>query len=331
MRVPIAILFLIGTVCSAQLVRDFRPYRAVGVGLVADAAYSVKKLNVPVTGLYSVSGDHMEEAMNSYFQTSGTTGLVYLAGLEKTLIGTFLSISPVTALTTMAQIIAAESNTQFRYYMFYVPVRSSYSIQAFLKGDWDRPCNRVVISGPTGALALDYNEQLGSNQHKIFSLTLDPGIYSAMVGLGGGSSILLHTAGDLEGVMLDSPTTISWSMPVVVQQNLYNLLNYLPNPGDSANLSITFVGYPSGNSPNIIDGSPIIYSGIRAANVAVITGLNGESLGTPSAINKAITFIEPQIGLLAPPTFNGSTAVFSVVRLDDLIWTDDPCPDGNCY
>lgn len=331
MRLPVAILFLIGTICSAQLVRDFRPYRAVGVGLVADAAYSVKKLNVPITGLYSVSGDRMEEATNSYFQTAGTTGLVYLAGLEQTLIGTLLSISPVTALTTMAQIIAAESNTQFRYYMFYVPVRSNYSIQAFLKGDWDRPRNRFVIVGPTGVLALNYEEQLGSNQHRIFSLTLDPGIYTAMVGLGGGSSILLHTAGDLEGVMLDSPTTISWSMPVVVQQSLYNLLNYLPNPGDIANLTITFSGYPSGNSPNIIDGSPIVYSGIRAASAAVITGLNGESLGTPRAINKPITFIEPQVSLLSSPIFNGSTATFTVLRLDDLIWIDDPCPDGSCY
>ena len=331
MRIPVAILFLIGSICSAQLIRDFRPYRAVGAGLVADAAYSVKKMNVPITNLYSVSGDHMEDAMNSYFQTSGTTGLVYMAGLEKTLIGTFLNISPVTALTAMAQIIAADSNTQFRYYMFYVPVRSNYSVQAFLKGDWDRPRNRVVITAPTGATVLNYEEQLGSNQHRVFSLTLEPGIYTAMVGLGGGSSILFHTAGDLEGVMLDSPTTISWSMAVVVQQNIYNLLDYLPNPGSTANLPITFYGYPSGNSSNIIDGSPITYSGVRAANAAVITGLNGEAIGTPRAVNKPITFIEPQIGLLSQPIFDGVTAIFPVIRYEDLVWTDDPCPDGSCY
>lgn len=232
MRLIPTLLFLAGgSVCSAQLVRDFTEYRAIGIGLIADAKYSVRKMNIPITGMYSVSGDHMEDATNSYFITSGTTGLAYMAGIEKTLIGSLLSISPLTALTTMGQIIAAESNTQFRYYAFYVPVRANCTVSAYLVGDWDRPRNRVVITSQSGNRVLDYNEQLGSSQYKIFQLTLDPGIHIAMVGLGGGSSVLLHSAGELRVVMLDSPTTLTWTMPVIIQQNVFKLTSYLPSQG----------------------------------------------------------------------------------------------------
>lgn len=315
------------TQANAQLVRNYTGYRAVVPMIIADANYPARRFNVPVKELYSVSGDHFDEVFGNIQQSIGGTSTYYGLGLEASAYATSLAsifsvISPWSVALWMAEIYAAEQNTQRRIYEFYVPVESDYNVTCYLKGDWDYPRNRVGIFDKNGNQVFNYDHQRSSDGLATFRVHMTAGIYSSVVALGSGSSILLHTAGNLQSVVMDSPNYIQWTTPFVVSEKRCKLIDYLPNVGSINYFDVNFGGYPS-NNPNLIDGT-VAYSNLRVSNSAPIGSLDGTPLGTPRAINKAITFILPMVSTVEPPTFNGVTAIFKVQRDADDIWTDDP-------
>ncbi len=171
----------------------------VTASLVCDANYSAKQFNINFIDVSGMSGDFSQQIMSSAVTSAVTTTVYYSLGMQNLSYafasGVALQIfSPWTVLFDAAEAFAAQSNTQARFYVFYVPVDGNYTILCNLKGDLDQPRNRVRLYDNAGNLYIDYNNQLSSDTTASFSVYLKAGPYSTVVGLGSGTSVLLHTA-----------------------------------------------------------------------------------------------------------------------------------------
>ncbi len=204
---------------------------AVSQGTVYDRVMAVKK--------YSNDLQNMGSSMES----AGTAAAAYA-----TMVATV-----VYAVGDML----AQNNIQWRGYFFHVPVGANYVITCQLKGGWDKPNNKVILSG-AGTTPIDYHEQLVSDRSKTWQLHLEPGPYYLSVGLGGGSSIVFHTAGTLGSVILTESNPVTFQVPMVLASSTVDVTSLMPNPGDTATVAVRLPTQDQVNAlqfPDLLDGS----------------------------------------------------------------------------
>lgn len=317
-------LILSWVALSAQIVRDFRPYRSVVTHLIADQTITARKYQISFATAGNMTPEGLaQQAMISASESALIDGATTISGLSSSELFSALGpvLGPIGAISmayNFAAFYGSISNTQSRSFQFYLPVRGLYVISCRLKGDWDRPNNKVKMIGPNG-IVIDYQEERSSDTSHIFGLILEPGSYALNVSLGSGSSSVFHTAGYLESVLLDDYTFNTWTAPVVVTGYRHALPAAV---GDQASLQVTFSGYPA-TVPGLLDGR-VSYANLRPAPQAILGSLDGTALGTVRAVNKPIEVIEPVIVTTGIPTFNGTTAIFMIQRVADLDWVEYP-------
>lgn len=224
---------------------------------------------------------------------------------------------------TALELYGSSSNTQNRYYTFYAPSDGNYKIACYLKGDWDYPRNRVVLYANNGQQLINFDEQLSYSGVRTFNLSLPKGNHFISVGLGGGSSVVLHTAGSLDSVQLDDSQERTWTLPMIVAANLTSLPSLLPIEGASAQFSVMFMGFPTVNNSNILEGQPIQFSNLRTTNDAGLGNMGGCTLTRYSTIGCRIT--RPTISSVICTYFDGTVANYQITRgTNEIIYLDPP-------
>ena len=207
-------------------------------------------------------------------------------------------------------------NMQHRDYSFLVPVAGPYRIVAHLTGDFDKPRNRVVLSGPTGTIQLD-DDNPSSDRDKAYTVNLTPGTYSLSMLLGTGWSATWHNAGTLSSVSLESPTPLAWNGEIVLAAGNANILANAPVPGTVFTATLPYTVPVTADFGNVLNGN-VQVDNIRPLPVVrqpnFVVTWNSEE---PSSI--CVTLCT--LGFESQPTLDGSKATYTFRRGPDLLRT----------
>lgn len=196
-----------------------------------------------------------------------------------------------------------------------------------IPGDIDKPCSIIKIYSIdiNGVSTLKYSEEIVTGNSMIFDrkIILPRGLCRVNVALGSGS-VKLHTAGTLNRAMLDHPTPVSWSISgVPATVGSFQMLNYLPNVGDTVDISLPYS--PAPRPSNMLNGS-VAYTNIRTAPAilpedATNAYLRLDFYGEPTEEELALLGTWPQLNMkLSPvgdPVMSGGSGVWRFTRLPD--------------
>lgn len=272
-------LLIIAIPCLGQSTLDYRNKTIMSCSVGAQANFSAKKMNIRFQekGVQWGGSDEVLRDIASSVATT-TAGSLLNFDSDQASIALLSWVQTLFPPTSVSYIIGAvrpiiynllaSNNIGNRTYLFFAPTRGTYRIQCDLKGDWDEPRNRVGIFSKTGQV-FSYDRQLVSDRTETFNLELESGPHWIVVGLGGGSSVLFHTAGRLSYVGLDDVTLRQWSVPVTTNFSKFNALSTLPAVGSTAILNVMFTE-PNPN-PDILDGSPVAYTNFFCQPVCFVT------------------------------------------------------------
>lgn len=245
--------------------RDNRPYDVAKLGISGTAHFSARKFKVEPKLLETSSyNGYFEKNIQSLVYNYRTTSngwsqaTEFIGGITKT------SGNAATALTAMAWttfgflVDTLQSfNIGHREYAFYAPVAGPYRVRAKLTGGWDKPRNRVIISGPEGSNQVDDDNPM-RDVTKDYWVHLEAGPHSVSVQLGSGESAVFHNAGTLEAIELDSPSPIQWETPVLVGYGQPLVTQLMPAPGDTATYTVNFTIPNKASFPNLLDGEVVV-------------------------------------------------------------------------
>lgn len=339
------------------LKRDFRPYQTITCNLVCDATITVPyKMAIPYYNNTNNKANVVNAANN--FVSNLKTAVDYSPGLSDTnsivfngttyltgdsieawfidtvfgdgasdyLIATAAEWQPyliwAQVIISAAQMYAASENVIYRTYDFYAPTNGTFTFNANVKGGWDNPNNKVAIFSMdrNGAQVFAWHESFASDRTVKIPVNLPKGGYRILVGLGGGSSAQFHTAGTLGGIVMTNPSPATWTMPATLNSLYAHLGDSLPYVGATTVFQVPFTGYP--NPALFLGGVP--GGSIHFSNPRAEPAVLADPSQTARAMNKPIEFFMGTLMNYAPPTFDGTTARFSVRRSDDVEWIDDP-------
>lgn len=262
-----------------QSTLDYRSKTTISCSIGAQANFSAKKMNIRFqeNGVqWGGSDDVIRDIASSVATTTAGSFVNFDSGqASSALIGWVNALFPPTSVSYIIGVVKpmilnmlASNNIGNRSYLFYAPVHGWYNIQCDLKGGWDLPRNRVGVYSSTSQV-ISYDHELSADQTVTFTQELDAGPYWVVVGLGGGSSVVFHTAGRMTYVGLNDTIVRSWSIPVVTNFNKYNALSTLPAIGNRAALSVAYT-QPRPNT-DILDGNPVTFTNQSCLSVCFVT------------------------------------------------------------
>ncbi len=206
-----------------------------------------------------------------------------------------------------------------RMYTFSVPTRANYALTVHFKGSLIKPRNTFRVTNASGQVfAADDNPS--GDENLTYNVTLDPGMYNAVVGLGSGASVAFHSAGSLDSVQLSEPQGISFTLPLTVAARTYTLQDSLPAAGAQGAFPVSLKDLPAAPvHPAILAGNPTVaLSNFRAdAHVYFPPVVSSVNLGgsTPYWVYTTL-FNKTEAAL---PTFDGFTATYFVQRGADFV------------
>lgn len=308
-------------------VHDMRSTRRAYLPILADATWTVKRMNLPFRQTaYADGRDYMSAYLDTMWELLDRNRWdllqgMYQGGAKATVaneIQGFMAEAAIRGLLAFAQAIG--DNTLSRTYTFVAPFDGEYAITCRLKGDGlIRPRNRVHVFGPEGDVMPPFDEALSSDRSQTFRVQLQKGSYSVNVAVGSGASNMFHAAGTLSSVLFDNPTYATYTATVEASAREVQLSPLLPEEGSSVTVSVP---YQPQQDPNIWDGY-IQYSNPRPgpAEVSIIQ----HSLFIPADPAKGWypgTYVFHQIHLNAsanPGEWAGSAAFFTLVRTADTL------------
>lgn len=279
-KASLLLLFLISiTPCVGQSTLDYRNKTTISCSIGAQANFSAKRMNIRFqeNGVqWGGSDDVIRDIASSAATTTAGSFVNFDSGqASSALIGWVSALFPPTSVSYIIAVVKpmilnmlASNNIGNRSYLFYAPTHGLYNIQCDLKGGWDLPRNRVGVYSSTSQV-ISYDHELSADQTVTFTQELDAGPYWVVVGLGGGSSVVFHTAGRMTYVGLNDTVLRSWSIPVVTNFNTYNALSTLPAIGSRATLSVSYT--QPGPNTDILDGNPVTFTNQSCLPVYFVT------------------------------------------------------------
>lgn len=280
LKVLLLILILISFFpCFSQSTLDYRNKTIISCSIGAQANFSAKRMNIRFQekGVqWGGSDDVIRDIATSAAQTTAGSFVNFDSSQSSSvLIGWMSALFPPTSVSYIIAVVKpmilnmlASNNIGSRSYLFYAPVHGWHNIQCDLKGGWDLPRNRVGVYSSTSQV-ISYDHELSADQTVTFTQELDPGPYWVVVGLGGGSSVVFHTAGRMAYAELNDTNLRNWSIPVVTNFNTYNALLTLPTIGSKATLSVPYT--QPGPNTDILDGNPVTFTNQSSLPVYFIT------------------------------------------------------------
>jgi len=305
---------------------DGVPLSTIEATLVADQTISARQFAIQAPEVAFSSGDHSDQLMFSFARSMAGSSIYYGLALNATayavLFSYLLGVFGPTSILFAAADMGAAINTQTRYYEFFIPVNGNYSFVCFLKGDIDFPRNRVILKNYSGQSFIEESHQLGGNETREYTRFLPRGGYIMSVGLGSGSSVILHTAGSLSSVRLNESATRSWTFPVIVAKNSISVPDLLPNIGSTAEIAVDFTGFPPNSNENCIDADPFVFSNLRPGENAILRAGGACTMTRYTTIGCQIT--RPTLSNATFVSWNGNTAIFRVTRGPNEVLTVDP-------
>jgi hypothetical protein len=250
-------------VCDDSL--DHRSQESIYSAVLGTAHFNVARMRIPHQ-LVAVSSydDYWDKAMRSmleaYQSNDGSWSQVQdfvhdLTGDS----GIAASVEAFMIADAFAAVVSTlqSLNVGHRDYTFIAPVSGNYRIEARLTGDWDKPRNRVIVSGPNFRVQLD-DDNPSSDRTKVYSVYLPKGAYSLTMALGSGSSATFHNAGTLTSVHLDNPTPLRWDSSIVVASSKLPLTTQLPFVGATTTTTVPFRIPVTADFPNVLSGSVVV-------------------------------------------------------------------------
>jgi hypothetical protein len=321
-------LFFIPSLLLGQTYRqvDGIPLSNVEASLVADQTISARQFNIPITEVGFTGGDHASQAFSSLSRSMVGTGAYYGLALNGSAYAALwnyvLFVMGPTTIAFFAADMGASLNTATRYYEFYAPVDGYYLLHCYLKGDIDYPNNHVVLRKYSGEQYIFDSVELSGSQSREYYRYLEHGGYMMSVGLGGGSSIIFHTAGSLDWIHLNDSQTRSWTVPILIARTSIPVPQLLTNIGSTANISVDFNGYPPSSNENCIDADPFVFSNLRPGENAIMRAGGGCTFTRYTTIGCEIT--RPTLSNAYLLSWDGTTATYNVTRGANEILTIDP-------
>lgn len=314
---------------------DARPLYTANVILISDATYttsqmilerlSADQLNSPgITNEYATSqiasaiaGQVATEAAKKFAYSLYTFSQSYYLG--------YLSIAY--SVVDVCLTFASSSNAQSRDYFIFTPADALYALNISIPGDIDKPCSMIKVFSidSNGVATQKYNEEIVTSSSMNFDrrISLPKGLCRINISLGSGS-VKFHTAGTLNQAMLDNPTTVSWVVsgaPATVGS--FNMLNYLPNVGDSVDITLPYS--PAPRPSNMLNGS-VTYANIRTMPAILPPDMTNADLridiyGEPTEEQLALLGSWPQLNLkvatVGDPVMTSNGGVWRFTRLPD--------------
>jgi len=327
---------------------DARPEKTATLAILGDATVTARKMQMDVellweAGGYGVSQNALtsQTMLSVLYSIYGRAALASAASyVSNSLIANYMAggPSPWTLVATIAQVIyyqqVVENHTQMRTYAFVTPVEGDYTLQVWVPGDWDKPCSMIKVFStiPSGTSAattqvFNYDQTNVSDRVETIRLHLPSGVTSVEVSVGSGT-LLTHSAGHMNGAMLDNATPLTWTVPgIPLTTRQINLLDSLPTVGSTNSASIVYSPnlYPS----NLLDGV-VSYSNLKPALFIqplppVNTGNTIDIYGQPTdeQLAQMGTWITTNLDAAesGTPVFDGYTATLSFTRQADFIST----------
>ena len=89
------------------------------------------------------------------------------------------------------------------------------------------PSNSIDVYSANGTLLYHDTKQLSSDQSRTYNLNLSNGVYFISVSVGSTSN-LLHSAGTLSQVKLDSPNYLNWTETKIISSHSYRVIDVMP-------------------------------------------------------------------------------------------------------
>lgn len=220
---------------------------------------------------------------------------------------------------TVAQLTMSHDQDT-RSWMFFAPVDGPYLVTVNYKGDVDKPNNKLLVLDSAGG-QFNNSEQCGSNVQRSFLIQLHQGPVLVYLGLGEGSA-LLHQAGSLSTVQLQSGVELEWKNPAAKTINSIQIgvPGAMPIVGNAYDLRVPYLA-PSTVNPYILDGV-MWFDNVRPQPYAIFD--YGECMGhycewgarASQDINYFAYFVMPTAMETAAPTYNPSdmSATFHLQR-----------------
>jgi hypothetical protein len=206
-----------------------------------------------------------------------------------------------------------------RMYTFTVPTRANYAITVNFKGSLIKPRNTFHLTNESG-IVFSAEDNPSNDETLTYNLTLEPGVYNAVVGLGSGASVTFHSAGSLSSVQLSEPQGISFTMPLTVAVKSFVIQDSIASNGGQAIFQVSLNDVPTTPiHPAILAGNPnVALSNFHADShiyfPPVVSTVDGGA-STPYWVYSTM-FMKSEPTL---PTFNGFTATYSVQRGADFV------------
>ena len=301
--------------------------RSIHSGIVADATYNATSLNLPYVDWTGWGNQTTSLGQTLYgYSSLMNNALDYAAGNYQSLEQDFSKLSNAFQVTNSTLVVfcmagieildvARSANTAFRVYQVYIPVSTSYSVKVNLVGGIDNPHNKVdIFQGTTSIFHVD--EFPASNRVGTYSVTLNPGNYTILVGLGAGSTYW-HDAGTLSQVTAEGYFT--WTVPAVVAENSASFVQTLPSIGSTGQVTVSLPSsiQEGATYPINFGTGTVSYSNFRVGTALL------DSCKSPDTVLSRVSngvWFGDMAELSSSYNASSRTAVFFVVRNEDQPW-----------